>query len=71
MSTANIWRITIARLDKSKHRYSQPRAGQPRKGEIIETVVDGRLVKAEVELHYLDEIEPGKIAAWRVVATEI
>jgi hypothetical protein len=71
MPTANIWRVTVTRLDKSKHRYSEPRAGQPRRGEIIETVVGRRLVKAKVEVHYLDDIRPGEFAAWKVDATEI
>jgi hypothetical protein len=71
MPTANIWRVTITRLDRSKHRYSERRTSLPRRGEIIETVVDGRLVKAEVDAHYLDEIEPGKFAAWTVEAVEI
>jgi hypothetical protein len=71
MRTANVWRITITRLDKSEHRYSERRATQPRRGEIVETVVDGRLVKAEVERHYLDAIRPGKLATWHVDATEI
>jgi hypothetical protein len=71
MSTANIWRVTITRLDKSKHRFSEPHAGQPRRGQIIETVVGRRLVKAEVELFYLDDIRPGRFAAWKVDATEI
>ena len=51
MATANVWRITITRLHKSAHRYSERRATQLRRGEIVETVVDGRLVKAEVERH--------------------
>src|SRR5271155_655449 len=45
MPTANVWRVTIARLDKSKHRYSERRGTQPRRGEIVEIVVGGRLVK--------------------------
>jgi hypothetical protein len=44
MPTANIWRVTITRLDKSKHRYSQPHSRQPRRGEIIETVISGKWV---------------------------
>jgi hypothetical protein len=44
---------------------------QPRRGEIIETVVSGKLVKAEIDFHYLDGIRAGQIAAWRVEATEI
>jgi hypothetical protein len=71
MPTANIWRVTITRLDKSKQRYSEPRAGQPRRGEIIETVVAGWLVKAEIDAHYLDKIRAGDAAAWAVDATEI
>jgi hypothetical protein len=71
MPTANIWRVTITRLDKSKHRYSEPYASQPRLGEVIETVVGGRLVKAEIKLHHLDWIRPGEFAAWKVEAEEI
>jgi hypothetical protein len=71
MPTANIWRVTITRLDKSKHRYSEPHASQPRRGEIIETVVSGRLVKAEIDVNYLDRIRAGEFAAWKVDATEI
>jgi hypothetical protein len=64
-------RITVTRLDKSKHRYSQPHARQPQRGEIIKTVVGGKLVKAEIDFHYLDRLRAGQIAAWKVEATEI
>jgi hypothetical protein len=71
MLTANIWRVTITRLDKSKHRCSQPRSGQPRPGDLIETVVGRHLVKAEIEQHYLQELRAGEVAIWKVEATEI
>jgi hypothetical protein len=71
MPTTNIWHVTITRLDKSTHRYSEPRGGQPGRGAIVETVVGGRLVKAEVDVHYLDRIQPGQSAAWKIEATEI
>lgn len=71
MPTANVCRIAITRLDRSEHQYSERRATQPRRGEIVEIVVDGLLVNAEVERHYLDAIRPGKLATWQVKATEI
>jgi hypothetical protein len=71
MPTVNIWRVTIARLDKSKHLYSERHVSQPQRGEIVETVVGGKLVKAQIERHYLDRIKPGERAAWKVEAEEI
>jgi hypothetical protein len=58
----------LGQVNSSLH---EPRSGQPRRGDIIETVVGGRLVKAEVGLHYLDWIWPGQFAAWKIEATEI
>ena len=43
------FKIIIFRLDKSEHRYVERRVQRPRRGDILETVVDGKLVKAEVE----------------------
>jgi hypothetical protein len=70
MPTANLWRVTIKRLDGSTDRYSEPHAGQPRRGEIVERVIDGRLVKAEINSHHLAEIRVGKLATWTVEAEE-
>jgi hypothetical protein len=63
--------ITINWLDKSKHRYFEMRAHAPRRGDILETVVAGRLVKAEVEVVFPERIVVGPAHIWIVHADEI
>jgi hypothetical protein len=48
MAVTGTWNVVITRLDKSKLRYSEQRGHGPRSGDILETVVNGRLVKSEV-----------------------
>jgi hypothetical protein len=70
MTVTGTWNVIITRLDKSKLRYSeQPRHG-PRRGDILEKVVDGKLVKAEVEM-YQEKSKVGDLDVWTVEATEI
>jgi hypothetical protein len=63
--------ITINRLDKSKHRYFEVRAHAPRRGDILETGVSGRLVKAEVRVVFPERIVVGPARTWIVHAEEI
>ena len=62
------FKIIIFRLDKSEHRYADRRVQRPRRGDILETVVDGKLVKAEVERVRLNV---GSSEIWTVQAIEI
>jgi hypothetical protein len=67
--TLSTFNVIITRLDKSMYRYSARREQHPRRGDILETVVDGRLVKAEVEM-----ILPPVVTSsgtWTVRAEEI
>jgi hypothetical protein len=69
--TKSTWHVIIKRLDKSTHRYSEVRAHAPRRGDVLETVVAGMLVKAEVEVVYPKKISVGPERAWVVHAEEI
>ena len=63
-----VFKIIIFRLDKSEHRYAERRVQRLHRGDILETVVDGRLVKAEVEKVRLNV---GSSETWTVQAIEI
>ena len=63
-----VFRIIIFRLDKSAHRYVERRLQRLSRGDILETVVDGKLVKAEVERVRLNV---GSSETWTVQAIEI
>ena len=65
------WKVTITRLDKSKYQHSEQHEQRPRRGDIVETVVEGRLVKAEVELFHLEKLVVGPSGVRSVQATEI
>ena len=71
MAVTGTWKITITRLDKSKMRYSEQRGHGPRRGDILETVVDGRLVKAEVEMFHHGKPKVDGLSVWTVEAIEI
>jgi hypothetical protein len=49
----------------------EQRGHGPRRGEILETVVDGGLVKAEVEMFHHDKLKVDGLGVWTVEATEI
>jgi hypothetical protein len=70
MVVSGTWKITITLLNKAKMpTYSERRGQWPRKGEILEKVVAGRLIKAEIET-----FQPSTLAApsiWTIEATEI
>jgi hypothetical protein len=70
MVVSGTWKISITRLNNSSiPKYYERRGRWPRKGEILEKVVAGRLVKAEIE-----SFQPVTLAAlciWTVEATEI
>ncbi len=63
--------IIIKRLDKSKHRHFEVRDQPPRRGDILETVVAGRLIKAEVDVIFPERIVVGPSRTWIVHAEEI
>jgi hypothetical protein len=63
--------VTIKRLDKSKHRYFEAREQLPRRGDILETVIAGMLVKAEVDAVFPEKIIVGAPRIWIVHAEEI
>jgi hypothetical protein len=69
MAVIGTWKVTITRLNKSKLRYSEQRRHGPGRGDILETVVDGKLVKAEIERSYQEKLEVGDV--WTIEATEI
>jgi hypothetical protein len=71
MAVVGTWKVTITRLDKSKMRYSEQRGDGPRRGDILETVVDGRLVKSEVEMFHHEKRKVDDLDVWMVEATEI
>jgi hypothetical protein len=54
MAVTGTWKVIITRLNKSKLRYSEQREYGPRRGDILEKVIDGKLVKAEVEMSHHD-----------------
>jgi hypothetical protein len=71
MAVTGTWNVVITRLDKSKLRYSEQRGDGPRSGDILETVVDGRLVKAEVEMFHHEKRKADDLDVWTIEATEI
>jgi hypothetical protein len=71
MAVTGKWKVIITRLNKSKLRYSEQRDYGPRRGDILEKVVDGKLVKAEVEMSHHHKLMAGGLDVWTVEATEI
>jgi len=71
MAVNGTWNVIITRPDRSKLRYSEQRGQGPRRGDILETVVDGRLVKAEVEMFHHDKLKVDGLGVWTVEAREI
>jgi hypothetical protein len=71
MVVTETWNVVITRLDKSKLRYSEQRRYGPRRGDILETVVDGKLVKAEVDMFHHDMLQVAGLGVWTIEATEI
>jgi hypothetical protein len=63
--------VIIKRLDKSKHRYSEVRDRAPRRGDILETVVAGRFVKAQVDALFPESVAIDTCRTWIVYAEEI
>jgi len=71
MAVTGTCKVIITRLNKSKLRYSEQREYGPRRGDILEKVVDGKLVKAEVEMSHHHKLMVGGLDVWTVEATEI
>jgi hypothetical protein len=71
MAVTGTWKVLITRLDKSKLRYSEQRGHGPRRGDILETVVGGRLVKAEVEMFHHEKRKVDDLDVWTIEATEV
>jgi hypothetical protein len=71
MAVTGTCNVIVTRLNKSKLRYSEQRRHGPRRGDILETVVDGKLVKAEVEISRHEKSNVGDLDVWTVEATEI
>jgi hypothetical protein len=69
MAVTGTCNVIITRLNKSKLPYSEQRRHGPRRGDILETVVDGKLVKAEVEKSHHEKDRD--LDVWTVEATEI
>jgi hypothetical protein len=70
MTTVETSNVTITRLDRSKFAYSEQRA-PPTKGEILEKVVDGMLIKAHVDAYHHERPKASGLGTWRIEATEI
>ena len=70
MTTVETSNVTITRLDRSKFAYSEQRA-PPTKGEILEKVVDGMLIKAHVESVRHEMPKVAGLGIWTIEATEI
>jgi hypothetical protein len=71
MAVTGTWNVVITRLDKSKLRYSEQRGDGPRSGDILETVVNGRLVKSEVVMFHHGKRKVDDLDVWTIEATEI
>jgi hypothetical protein len=63
--------VIIKRLDKSKHRYFETRDQPPRRGDILEAIVAGRFVKAEVDAIFPPHVGFRTGQTWVVFAEEI
>jgi hypothetical protein len=70
MAVTGTWNVVITRLDKSKLRYSEQHGHGPRAGDVLETVVDGKLVKAEVDMFHQDMLQVVGFGVWTVEATK-
>jgi hypothetical protein len=66
------WEITIACRDGSRLRFSELRGHVPKKGEIVEIVDAGKILKAKIDT-YREEKQPGgsRPPFFQVMATEI
>jgi hypothetical protein len=71
MAVTGTWNVVITRLDKSKLRYSEQRGDGPRSGDILATVVNGRLVKSEVLMFHHGKCKVDDLDVWTIEATEI
>jgi hypothetical protein len=71
MTTIGTSNVTITRLDRSKLTYSEQRGRPPTKGEILEKVVDGKLIKAHVDSFHHERPKVAGLGTWKIEATEI
>ena len=71
MTAVGTSNVTITRLDRSKLKYSEQRGRAPTKGEILERVVDGMLIKAQVESVHHERPKVAGVGIWTIEATEI
>ena len=66
-----MWEITITCRNGSRLRFSERRSRGPRKGEIVQTVDGGTIVKAMIEAFHEQPKGGGGPALFQVTATEI
>jgi hypothetical protein len=71
MAVTGTWNVTITRLDLSTFGYSEQYPREPNKGEILETVREGRLVKAEIQTIHHDKPRVAGLGVWTIGAAEI
>jgi hypothetical protein len=69
MAVTGTWKVIITRLNGSTLRYSEQRGHGPRRGDILEKVIDGKLVKAEVVKSYHEKDRD--LDVWTIEAMEI
>jgi hypothetical protein len=71
MTTVGTWNVTITRLDKSRLHYPEQRGTPPAKGDILEKVFDGNLIKAQIESFRHEKPKSAGLGIWTIEATEI
>ena len=65
------WEITITCRDASRLRFSELRNHAPQKGEIVQTVGGGPIIKAKIESFHEQPKAGAGPALFQVIATEI
>ena len=66
------WQITITCREGSRLRFSDLRGYAPKKGEIIETVDAGKIIKARIDAYYKNPPTGGTSPVFfKVLASEV
>jgi len=66
-----MWEITITCHDGTRLRLSEWRDPAPHKGDVVETLDNGQIIKARIDAYREEEVGGSRPPLFQVTATEI